>query len=176
MCTSKILDFAAFWNEEKHKAGKTAHWHFLFPNERWAEAMQTVKRNARIGAHLKSTCTNKRTRKKALCISKYAQFSFLCYVASLHFPTVIHSEGGKRTAMWEEGGAGFQARSRRKCIQRVQWESSDLRSNTMFDLSALFLPVFFYFSTGLLFLSRCLCSVLKLTTPCGHTKVKVNIL
>ncbi len=92
MCTSKILDFAAFWNEEKHTAVKLHIDIFFSPMTDELRRCGQQKLS-----YLKSTCTNKRTRRKALCISKYAQFSFLCNVASLqHFPTVIHLGDGKR--------------------------------------------------------------------------------
>lgn len=150
-CASIKLLTAAFWNNRKHK---TACWYLrIFPCERLAEMTWTAKRDNQLFALLKPMCTNKRANTKALCISKYAHFSLLCYVA-----------GARRKAMWTEGSHILEMKSSRKIFPTSPvWKFGPTFQPNVWSVRAV--P-----SCFIHFQSPARQRVCPLTTCCGHTK------
>lgn len=135
MCTSKILEFAAFWNEVKHKAVKLHTDIFLFSQEGWAETMWTVKRDTRL-----HTLSNQRAQTKGQ--EKSTVYQQICRIlfSLLYSQFTTHPHCDPLRGKEKAKGVGL---SWRRYFQQVQWESLDLHSNLMFDLFVFLLPVFF---------------------------------
>lgn len=127
---------------------QNANWHVLF--SRWKVSWGNADTNEALGSvrTVIPTCTNKRTRKKALC--RQIRIILFCHLASLHyFPTMIRREGK------EEGHVGGGLQVSRPNLEEIPSNESSEKIQTnvpnQLDLSVLF---FFCFSTRLLFLSR----------------------
>ena len=136
----------------------------------WGDADSKKRRSARCAPRInvhKEKDKKKSTVYQQICIILFS----LLYSQSATFPRCDSLNGEEKGLV----GKGVQV-SRPDLEENTPNESSQKVQTCVFKpISLLFLPFFlFYFSTGAPVLSRCLCSALRLTAPCGHTEVRVS--
>lgn len=141
MC-SKILDFAAFWNQENTKLSNCKSTFSFSPWQvSWGDADTNERGSARCAPSYQRAQTKWQEKKR--CVSANTHNSLLSYSQSTRFPH--HNPlRGKRERPCARRFAGFQARSSTKSL------SSPVRNfratfQTNFDLSVLFLSGFLLF-------------------------------
>lgn len=119
MC-SKILDFAAFWNQENTKLSNCKLTFSFSPWQvSWGDADTNKRRSARCAPSYQRAQTKGQEKKR--CVSANAHNSLLSYSQSTRFPH-RNPLRGKRERPCGRRFAGFQARSSRNPFP-VQWEN-----------------------------------------------------